>query len=201
MKKLVVITHPGFLPDESYLLKAVLDAGADYLHLRKPQATRNETEQLLQLIPAEYHSRIVLHDWHDLAEQYAVGGIHLNSRNKHLPLLSDARMSRSCHSLEEVTRHKSASSYLFLSPICDSISKAGYHAAFTHDMLLQAARQGVIDDKVIALGGIAPDNIEQVMQYGFGGVAVMGCLWQTPQIETIKQKVKQIKEILTCYNL
>ena len=47
----------------------------------------------------------------------------------------------------------------------------------TPDELLSAARQGIIDHRVIAEGGVSLENIEQVRQWGFGGVAIRGDLW------------------------
>lgn len=189
------------MPDENHWLTAVLAAGADYLHLRKPEHSCSEVEALLQSIPAEYHSRIVLHDYYQLSQRYGVGGIHLNARNSHTPHTSQVQLSRSCHTLGEIEQYKQACKYLFLSPIFDSISKTGYQAAFSHTELMQATQKGIIDNKVMALGGISPLNIEEVMQYGFGGVAIMGCLWQKCDIDEIKSIVKQIKLKLSCYNL
>ena len=50
-------------------------------------------------------------------------------------------------------------------------------ASFTTDELHAAARSGIIDRKVIAEGGVCLDNIEQVREWGFGGVAIRGDLW------------------------
>lgn len=202
MSKLIVITHPQFLPDESLLIRCAIDAGADYMHLRKPQASCGELEKLLQQIPVEYHNCIVLHDWHELSQHYAVGGIHINARNNKVSTQRpDVRLSRSCHTLEEVAQHKTLYEYLFLSPIYDSISKVGYKAAFTHEQLMQASTSGIIDHRVIALGGISAANIERTMQYRFGGVAIMGCLWNDANTQHIEHTIKQIKRELLCCNL
>ena len=67
---------------------------------------------------------------------------------------------------------------MFLSPIYASISKRGYEAAFTPEMLRTAADEGMIDDKVVALGGVTPDKLPQLQVLGFGGAAVLGALWQ-----------------------
>ena len=85
----------------------------------------------------------------------------------------------SCHTLEEVSRNKLKSDYVFLSPIFDSISKQGYHAAFTEETLRQAHHAGIIDKQVIALGGITPTNARKALSLGFGGVAVLGDIWQS----------------------
>ena len=41
----------------------------------------------------------------------------------------------------------------------------------------KAHKAGIIDKKVIALGGIDEDNIRQVKDYGYGGAAIMGAIW------------------------
>ncbi|MDR3253081.1 MAG: thiamine phosphate synthase [Tannerella sp.] len=71
-----------------------------------------------------------------------------------------------------------ALSYVFLSPVFDSISKVGYRQGFTSEELLSYRMQGFINKRVIALGGIYAGNISEIRRYGFGGVAVLGALWE-----------------------
>ena len=85
-------------------------------------------------------------------------------------------MSRSCHSLEEVSESRFFD-YLFLSPVFDSISKAGYKQGFMPEQLAEAKNRKIINEKVFALGGITAENIPVVRNYGFGGIAVLGTLW------------------------
>lgn len=200
MKKLIVISHPDILPHESALLTAALDAGADYLHLRKPHAKAEDIAQLLQELSAAHRAKVVLHDAHHLGQEYGVGGIHLNSRHPQLPQGWQGRASRSCHTLEEIERYKNEYDYLLLSPIYNSISKSGYNSAFTTGQLAEAQSNKIIDDHVIAMGGITPDNVTATLSYGFGGVAVLGCLWRNLTIEHISDTIKNIKEQLLCYN-
>ncbi|MBO7318079.1 MAG: thiamine phosphate synthase, partial [Bacteroidales bacterium] len=68
MKRLIVITSPQLIENEAELLVTALDAGADYLHLRKPHSTCSEVAKLIDSIPCKYHPQIVLHDHHSLAE-------------------------------------------------------------------------------------------------------------------------------------
>ena len=88
--------------------------------------------------------------------------------------------SRSCHSLEEVTEWKERCNYVSLSPIFDSISKQGYRSAFSREELQQARRDGIIDDKVFALGGITFDRLPEVETLGFGGAMILGDAWKSP---------------------
>ena len=86
-------------------------------------------------------------------------------------------MSTSCYALDEVREQKERMNYVFLSPIFNSITRPERTSAFTEDQLYAARRSGVIDRKVMAVGGITPDNILLAKDYGFGGVVVMGDLW------------------------
>ena len=65
-----------------------------------------------------------------------------------------------------------------MSPIFVSISKHGYTAAYSHDELKEAFAKGIIDKKVIALGGITPKHIPWLETLGFGGAALLGHVWQ-----------------------
>ncbi|MBR0324552.1 MAG: DUF554 family protein, partial [Selenomonadales bacterium] len=108
-----------------------------------------------------------------------------NSRCPHLPDGFKGGVSRSCHSLEEVVRYKDQCDYVFLSPIFDSISKEGYGSTFPEETLQEAYKQGIIDSKVIALGGIKPEHAPYLKANGFGGMAYLGYVWeklQTPPV-------------------
>ena len=98
---IIVITLPYFIEREAERIVQRL-AHVDLIHLRKPESTSDEMERLIREIPAEYHSRLVLHDHHHLAVKYGLYGIHLNSRNPLPPQGWKGSISRSCHSLEEI---------------------------------------------------------------------------------------------------
>ena len=170
--KLIVITSPEFLPGETELMQAMLEEGLDRIHLRKPGCTAAELAALIERFPAPFRPRITLHDHFPLQRTYGLGGVHLNGRNPDLPDGYRGTVSRSCHSLEEVAAHRTATDYLFLSPVFDSISKQGYRSAFPPAALREAAAAGIIDEKVLALGGVSEANLPEVRGYGFGGAAL-----------------------------
>lgn len=96
--KLIVITSPDFLPDEAQVIAALFRAGLDLLHLRKPGADISRVRQLVREIPWEYRQRIVIHDFFSLQEEFALGGIHLNSRHAEAPERYRGMLSRACQS-------------------------------------------------------------------------------------------------------
>ena len=177
--KRIVITSPDFLPGEASAIIKLLDSGTDTIHLRKPEATIVQCRELLDQIPASYRKHIVLHQYFELCDEYELQGIHLNKRNPYMPANSKGTVSCSCHSLDEVVKRKPTMDYVFLSPIFDSISKQGYCSAFSIETLKNAQQEGIIDEKVIALGGVTYSKLPLLESLSFGGAAMLGEIWNT----------------------
>ena len=184
--KLIVITTETFFEGEAEAINLLFEYGLETLHLRKPAASPHEMAVFIKQIKLDYHDRIVVHDHYELTKMFDLRGIHLNRRNQETsynrhcegdsPKQSKLSISRSCHSLEEVQESRFFD-YVFLSPVFDSISKVGYKQGFTPEQLNEARERKIIDERVIALGGITKDNIPIARSFGFGGVAVLGALW------------------------
>lgn len=176
----IVITKPAFFPGEADAIANLLGKEvADLVHIRKPFSAKADFENLIYEIPEELHSRLVVHDHFELADKYGLFGVHINARNPFPPIGWQGCVSRSCHSLEEVTEWKAKVDYVSLSPIFDSISKIGYFSAFSHIELLKAADEGIIDGKVMALGGITFNRLDEVRCMGFGGAMILGDAWRS----------------------
>lgn len=175
----VVITLPDFFEGEIDRLQALLDRpDVDIMHIRKPASTEAEMDAFIAKISPCYYHLLVLHDFHHLAEKYKLYGIHLNSRNP-IPLSGwKGSVSRSCHSFEELSLYKNKCDYLSLSPIFDSISKKGYCSTFSAEDIKSAHSKGIIDKKVLALGGVTFEKIPVVMNMGFGGAMILGDAWR-----------------------
>lgn len=175
--KLIVVTAPTFFVEEDQIITALFEEGLDILHLRKPETPAMYSERLLTLIPSIYHKRIVTHEHFYLQEEFKLMGIHLNARNPNEPHDYSGNVSCTCHSLNELQSKKHFYDYVFLSPVYDCITKQGISAGFTAEELRKAGKERLIDSKVMALGGITPDNILEIKDYGFGGAVVMGDIW------------------------
>ncbi len=175
--KLILITTPTFFIEEDKILTTLFEEGLDYLHLRKPDTAPMFSERLLTLIPGQYHKRIVTHDHFYLKEEFNLMGIHLNHRNPNPPENYRGHISCSCHSIEEVKKRKGPCNYVFMSPVFNSISKQNYLSTYSAEDIRKAAKENIIDKKVIALGGINDQTIPLIKDYGFGGAAILGDLW------------------------
>ena len=174
--KLIAITKPYCENEEAAFIRRLFESGFDIVHLRKPEADINYCRVLLEKLTEEERKKIIVHDYHILYEEYSLKGIHINKNITTLPEGYQGFKTRSCHSLEEVKMYKNDFDYVFLSPIFDSISKVGYKSTFDENVLRKASEQGIIDEKVVALGGVTFDKIPYLKELKFGGAAMMGSL-------------------------
>lgn len=175
---MIVITRPEIYEGEEEQINALLEAESSFiLHLRKPSASAEEYARLLQSVPQRFLNRVCLCDHFELADQFEVGGVHLGGRQPSYSGGRRLRVSKSCHGFSEL-EHIRDYAYVFLSPIFNSISKVGYNAAFSQDELVAASRSHLINEKVVALGGINAETLPLLSDLGFGGVAVLGIVWK-----------------------
>ena len=196
--RLIVMTADRLFDDEPRLLNALFKEGMPRLHIRKPSASAEEMRNLIVQIDERYYDRLVLHDCFELLESFPLLGVHLNKRNPDVPMSRPVSVSCSCHSLSSLKPALQVCDYVFLSPIFDSISKTGYYQAFTEQELIEARELEVINDRVIALGGMSEQTIPLAAAYGFGGAAVLGALWgNTTNVLSEKELIKRLNRLWT----
>ena len=182
MWRLIGITLP-YYKDISKEKKIICDLlqnnKIEYFHIRKPDFDKEQMKAWIKDFPLEYRQRLCLHDYIELANEFQIGGVHLNKRNNYeIPLNFKGRISRSCHTIAEVEKWKTKFDYVFLSPIYNSISKLGYESRFTKTELQKAAKKGIIDRNVFALSGVDFKKLPELRKIGFTSAAMLGCLWQ-----------------------
>lgn len=170
----IAITVPYFYPSEAAdIAKALTERGFWRVHVRKPDAPAEEVRALLVQIPAELRSRLSIHYYFDLATEFDLGGVHLNSQCPEAPEGWNGMVSRSLHSLEEV-KALTSEDYAFLSPVYPSISKPGYSPRFSLDEPINLP-----EGKIFALGGVTEDKLPELLRLGFTGGALLGAAWRT----------------------
>ena len=183
--KIIAITSPKVTGDDERIIKGLVKRGIDVVHFRKPDSGIEECRSLLLKLTSGERSKIVVHDYPSLYEEFSLLGIHVNKNVTSLPEGYSGLKTRSCHSFEEVEMYKDDYDYLFLSPIFNSISKQGYMSSFSDAELLQASKEGIIDRKVIALGGVTFDKIPYLKDLNFGGVAMIGAIYNTDVLDRL----------------
>lgn len=175
--KLAIMTRPTFFVEEDKILTSLFEEGLDNLHLYKPGASPMYSERLLTLLSEDYYKRITVHDNFYLKDEYKLKGIHIDNETTLPPAGYKGHISRTCTHLELLKQAKRNANYVFLKYIADSQSDSDCKASFTPQQLEDAARQGLIDKHVYALGGMNMDNIRLARDLGFGGIVICGDIW------------------------
>ena len=175
--KLIVMTKPTFFVEEDKILEALFEEGLNDLHLYKPGSAPVYAERLLSLLPEECHKKITVHDHYYLKSEFGLGAIHIDSPDAPLPDGYRGRFTRTCMELEKLKAAKKKAEYVMLKYIFHSQSERDADATFTMDELQEAARRGLIDKHVCALGGMNLENVRVAKDLGFGGVVICGDLW------------------------
>ena len=175
--KLIVITKPTFFVEEDKILVNLFEEGLENLHLCKPGSSPLYSERLLTLLGENLANKITVHGHFYLKEEYRLRGIHIDDARTEVPAGYKGNVTRTCHAVSELKEAKKQSNYVFLQSIFDSQTVDSEKQSFTEEELREASRQGLIDKKVYALGGMNLDNIKYARDLGFGGVVICGDLW------------------------
>ena len=185
---MIVITHPIAINNEVKIIHSLFAEGLSLLHVRKPDYCAAEMKSFLDAVGWEFNNRIVLHSHHHLAEVFGINRLHFPKKFRNtITEKKDAFFSTSTHSISEFNVLKKEYDYAFLSPVFQSISKTGYTASDT-DHLKAITQRTNFTAKLIALGGISSENIQQALSIGFDDVALLGTIWNsTNPLENFKR--------------
>lgn len=177
---IVLIAPEQDLPEEIAILHGLFEKGLDYYHLRKPFKGYEEHVAYLNQIDSKYHSRIVVHYYHELLNDFDLKGVHLQEQPR-IALgeqltsyvesfqIKGKTVSSSFHELHELEAVEATFDYHLLSPVFASISKKGYEGrGFDVNHLTK---------KVIGMGGIQVETLHRTLALGFKGVGVLGGVW------------------------
>jgi len=187
--ELIVIARPAVFKGESHLINKLFEAGLQVFHLRKENADEAVYRKVIEGILPEYHPQIALHHFYSLAKDYDINRIHhtesfrKNDGDQDLP--EKFFFSTSIHQLSAIDDIQQYG-YSFFSPVFNSLSKPGYAGVIPSGFRLDK-KDG--QAKIIALGGIGLNQIEQVKKMNFDGIALLGAIWNDPSqaLKTFKK--------------
>jgi thiamine-phosphate pyrophosphorylase len=196
--KFIVLSSPDQFQTEIGTITKLFSEGLHTFHVRKPKWSADKMSEYLEMIPAKFRSRIIIHSHHKLATKYKLLGIHLTKKHLHRGWKNRIRLARyklknpklqvtrSCHQLSELTEDDYKYAYVFLTPMFAGISKRSHSGGFGD----RAVKATLIEcpHQVIALGGVQPSTIKKVQELGFDGAAMLGCIWGTSgkEVEVFK---------------
>ena len=184
--RLIVISPEAEDARELAVLAELFAAGLEDYHLRKPTWSRAQLAAWLRAVPDSLHSRIVLHSHHDLAAEFAVGGLHDRDQPTQNAFHSYAGTrppihlrSRAVHTLSALRDSLEDYDRLLVSPVFPSLSKPGHGPSADFSFAdLRAIFALPRRAEIVALGGIDAARIPTCREVGFDAVAVLGAIWQ-----------------------
>ncbi|MFH1765416.1 MAG: thiamine phosphate synthase [Gemmatimonadota bacterium] len=194
-----VITDDEILTREGFVFKAmgVLEAGGEgvVFHLRGPRTSGKVLHSLARVLkgPAEAHGcRLLANDRVDLALALDLSGAHLGQRS--LPP-GVARRILGPHRLLGLSVHGLTEAGEGLTGIVDFLLAGTIYPSFSHPEGIPegvpgggaggvpggVARireiRGISTVPLVAIGGMTPDRVAEVLAAGAHGVAVRGGIW------------------------
>lgn len=191
---IVLISPEKDVIDELKILHQLFEKGLQYYHLRKPSKSEEEYRNYLDAIDKQFYNRIVTHQYHHLAKEYGLKGVHLQEQFR-LDLGTDLQdyvdayrndkqftVSSSFHHPNDIKNCTVTFDYHLLSPVFNSISKQGYEG--------KGFSVNEIDKTIIGMGGVTADNLNKIKAKGYQGAGVLGGVWNA------ENPVLAFKEIL-----
>ena len=207
--KLVVVSNVADVENEIAIVEAMLMEGLEVFHLRKPHYTTKDYETYIERINPKLRKKIVIHSRHNLAGKYGLRGMHISKTHKRAPLRTFFRifklrfidktltLSTNYSALGTLLRDKKKYAYVFLSPIFNSVSKAGKKGRFRLSRIPEALKKARRYHKIIyASGGVTIDKLEKVKELGFDGVCATGNIWSAKDpLEEFRLMKKKCDEL------
>jgi thiamine-phosphate pyrophosphorylase len=197
----IVMSYHLMLHSEIDVVTELFRSGLSLFHLRKHDFSQYDYRCYLELLPAEYLGRVVLHSNYELVAEYGLGGCYVPSSKRIGSVLpcGDMLLSTFASNFSELDAIDGNYNYVIMGPAFKSISKPGLAAPFD----LEAARQNLSGRphrfKIVAIGGIKEDTFRLALNMGFDGAAILGSLWseyiRTFDIGATVRKYERIRNV------
>ena len=168
--------------DLSEAVRRALAGGVDWVQVREKSAPALETYSLgLRVRDAcrEVGAGLIVNDRIDIALAMAADGVHLGKKSLPpaavRPLLAPGQLiGVSVHSLEEAVRAvRAGADYLTFGNVFATDSHPGAPAK---GVVALRAIVDMLEVPVLAIGGVTPENVTEVLATGCAGVAVIGAI-------------------------
>ncbi len=191
---ILVITPELIVPNETEVINQMFQEGLDLLHIRKPWISRNEMIEFITQIDETFHSQLVLHTHYDLGKEYGISRFHFREidrqEEKYRTFTEGNTVSTSVHHIITYNTLEKEWEYAFISPFFPSISKKGYGMNSTIKEAIQNRNNP--DVKLIALGGISDNNIQEVFEADVDGAALLGAIWESEEPLKVFRKCRNV---------
>lgn len=176
-EKLHIISTGRQEPKKLANILSVIHPEVDFIHLREKMKTAKEIYEIVELLKDKKIplSKIIINDRADIASVANVRGVHLGYHSLPVDItkkyFADLTVGYSVHSIEEAQiAEQQGADYVIFGHVYSTASKPGLTPRGI-GQLRQVSE--TVSIPVIAIGGIAPENVREVIGAGTQGVAVM----------------------------
>lgn len=197
---MIIITPDIIGNKELELIHAISWNDRLILHLRSSVYKESEIESILRDMDSSIYPFIAIHNYPQLVKKHVLlNRIHLSERHTEwitdIPEDTTWTISTAVHDIHTFNRLHRRFSYAFISPVFPSISKKDYKQ--TLDFKMDNIKERTNDNtKLIALGGIHSQNIQELITMGYDDVALCGYIWQTQAPSIALERVRFAQSVL-----
>ncbi len=162
-----------------------LAGGVDWVQVREKTQPASETYTLARQVQQECRrvgGGLIINDRVDIALALGADGVHLAKKSLPVEIArplagTDILLGCSVHSLDEAVRaSRAGADYLTFGNVYATASHPGAPAKGA--AMLRAIVEEV-EVPVLAIGGITPENVDEVLATGCAGIAVIGAILGT----------------------
>lgn len=202
--KTIIYTCPENIINEVDILQQALELGVDYLRLYKPKQTLKQKKEVLAKIDKSFLPKIIVDEFELFNANPTIGALHFFEGtikySKFFDIFKDvvdkspSFSSASCHTISQAKRYRSDFTFLMFSPIFDTNSKNKSTRKLNLEVLKEYFSLKKSKSINFALGGITPNNISNIKEVGFDGVAAMGYIWKKDDpLDNIKRILEKCR--------
>lgn len=186
-------------------IQTALDAGCSWIQLRVKDQSFEDVLKLAEKsknLCDSYQAKLIINDFPLIAKEIGAYGLHLGLQD--MPIESarkivgnDMIIGGTANTLEHVVnRIKEGADYVGLGPFRFTSTKQNLSPIVGlegYRDIITSLKQLGLSIPIIAIGGITPEDLEEISETGMYGVAISGSIVNA---ENPKDVVYQIKKIL-----
>lgn len=191
---IVLMTPETDIDSETQLVNQLFSLGLDCFHIRKPLKDRKEHSAYLNAIDASYHPRIVLHQHHDLTNEFDLKGIHFDNQQRKDYIETPIRYFKDLNLFGKTI----SSSFDLLDELVASDFEFDYHIldSLNTTSKLEFSRYDVstVDKFIVDKGNIDLNNPQEISSLGYEGIAISEIIWDS------NDPVKRFLDLTAVYN-
>jgi len=201
----IIYTPPNNLENEIEIISQLLDNGADYLYIYKPELDDFSLVDFVESIPERYWKQCISTSL-IITKEFDLGGYHFTRdivqknelyNEKILNWLSETNKisSVTAHNIDELKKYAFNFKHVVVSPIFPSISKENHSYDWDLEELKLTTHDSRLTTKLFAVRGVDETKISTVKNLNFDGIGLLGALWKEP--ENAITNFNQIKYLIT----